>query len=164
MKTSLHNQQKKVPLCLKSVRRLTRWLAAEAATRSPARWHEASVVLTDDAGITPLNRRFFGKDHPTDVISFALDTLPGEAAGLRGEIFVNVERARLVGRRPDASSRELALYIAHGFNHLSGATDHTARERAAMRRRELAWLRRAARLGYLQGLVSACVARRRPSS
>jgi len=116
-----------------------------------------TVVLTDDAGIIPLNRRYFGKNRATDVISFAFEALPGETDGLRGEVFVNAERAMQIGRSNEKTDRELALYIAHGINHLSGATDHTPRERAAMRRREQAWLRRAGSLGYLDGLVSACL-------
>jgi ssRNA-specific RNase YbeY (16S rRNA maturation enzyme) len=35
---------------------------------------------------------------------------------------------------------ELALYIAHGFDHLSGADDDTPARRAAMRRTEMRWL------------------------
>lgn len=60
------------------------------------------------------------------------------------EIFVNVERAAQV--RPCSrkwnASRELALYIAHGCDHLiSGEDDARDDERKRMRARELRWLR-----------------------
>ncbi|MBQ3810327.1 MAG: hypothetical protein II839_05855, partial [Kiritimatiellae bacterium] len=35
---------------------------------------------------------------------------------------------------------ELALYLAHGFDHLAGSDDATAAGYRAMRRRELRWL------------------------
>jgi rRNA maturation RNase YbeY len=83
-------------------------------------------------------------DGPTDVITQRYTPIPGESAGLIGELFVNVERAhqaapRRTGWSPD---HELALYLAHGCDHLTGADDTTPRERARMRRRELAWLRK----------------------
>jgi probable rRNA maturation factor len=70
--------------------------------------------------------------------------IPGEPGGLIGELFINVERAvRVAPRRADWSAdRELALYLAHGLDHLTGADDHAPEERARMRRRELAWLKR----------------------
>ena len=78
----------------------------------------------------------------TDVITQRYESLPGEPEGLVGELFVNVERAETIRKRATwTSERELLLYIAHGLDHLTGANDATPAERAAMRRRELAWLR-----------------------
>jgi len=82
----------------------------------------------------------------TDVITQRYDPIPGEPGGLTGELFVNAERAaccapRRAGWDPD---RELALYLAHGFDHLTGADDGTRAERSRMRRRELGWLKRVA--------------------
>src|SRR5690606_21136868 len=42
---------------------------------------EISVLLTDDAGIRDLNRRFRGIDAPTDVLSFPRWSPNGEGAG-----------------------------------------------------------------------------------
>lgn len=102
-------------------------------------WKEVSLLLTDDAGITQYNREFFGKDGPTDVISFRGEPVPGED-GTTGDLIVNVERAVQEGPRHDGIDAELALYIAHGFDHLSGADDNTPARRAAMRRTEMRWL------------------------
>jgi len=57
-------------------------------------------------------------------------------------------------RRAGGPDRELALYLAHGCDHLAGADDATPRQRAAMRRRELRWLRAAAHADLLMGLFS----------
>ena len=93
-------------------------------------------MLTDDAGITQYNREFFGKDRATDVISFRSEPVPGEE-GASSDLIVNVERAIQEGPNHDGVDAELALYIAHGFNHLSGADDNTPAKRAAMRRTEM---------------------------
>lgn len=97
-------------------------------------------MLTDDEGITRSNREFFGKDRPTDVISFRYDPIPGEEPAATGDLLVNVECAVREGAVRDGAAAELALYIAHGFDHLSGADDDTPARRAAMRRTEKRWL------------------------
>jgi len=114
-------------------------MARVRAPDRPRPWGELSVVLTDDAGIRRVNRAFLDRDRPTDVISFCFDPMPGDDDRCSGEVFVNVERA--LERGPGAS-RELALYLAHGCDHLSGASDADAAGRRRMRRRELGWLRR----------------------
>lgn len=103
-----------------------------------------TLILTDDAAMREANSRTFGKAGTTDVISCRYEPLPGEKGGA-ADIFVNVQRAREEGgRRPRWSAdRELALYLAHGIDHLSGADDATPAQRQRMRRRELGWLRKA---------------------
>lgn len=99
-----------------------------------------TLLLTDDEGITATNREFFGKNRPTDVISFRYDPIPGEEDGATGDLIVNIECAIREGAVRDGADAELALYIAHGFDHLSGADDDTPARRAAMRRTEMRWL------------------------
>lgn len=100
----------------------------------------------------PVNRACFGKHRTTDVISLAYADDAGGPVGPSAEIFVNVELAvRRAGRGP-AGQKELALYLAHGLDHLAGATDRTPRQRRAMLRREGAWLRAAASEGLLNNL------------
>jgi len=139
-----------------------------AARIDPDRtWREISVVLTDDAGISALNEKFLGDPGATDVLSFGYDPLPGEAGGSSGEIVVSLERARTVaterrgGRQPWDTSRELALYLAHGCDHLAGEDDRDEKARKRMRRRELRWLREADGLGLTSGLVAGQTAPRR---
>lgn len=103
-------------------------------------WEEVTLLLTDDIGMTRFNREFFGKDRPTDVISFRCEPVPGEP-GTTGDLIVNVDCAVREGPRHDGIHTELALYIAHGFNHLSGANDDTPARRATMRRTEMRWLK-----------------------
>ena len=141
MKTHLINNQKTVPLNLETIQRLTNSLFNCLAAADPESvWGEVTIVLTDNEGITQPNREFFGKDRPTDVISFRYDPIPGEDPAATGDLIVNVECAVREGPAHNGADAELALYIAHGFDHLSGADDDTDAQRAAMRKTEMQWL------------------------
>ena len=150
MKIKLRNQQTKLRISAPALKRLAQWILNE--TGLPALHGgevEVDLLLTDDEGIQPLNRACFGKDRPTDVITQAYAAVPGRG-GFHGEIVVNAQRAAEEGARRQGPGPELALYIAHGFDHLAGATDHTPAQRARMRRREQAWLKKAAAAGPLR--------------
>lgn len=142
MKTHLNNLQTQARLNLPMLQRLSNTLADCLAAADPDTvWGDITVSLTDDAGILPTNREFFGKDRPTDVITFRYDPIPGEEPAVSGDLIVNVECALREGRSREGINFELALYIAHGFDHLSGADDNTPARRAAMRRTEMKWLK-----------------------
>ena len=82
----------------------------------------------------------FGLHVQTDVVAQAYAAVPGVCAET-AELILNAERARIEGRRRlGGPARELALYLAHGLDHLAGHDDDTPARRRAMRRRELAWL------------------------
>jgi len=141
MKTFVQNNQSTVRINGPAVKTLAAKLADCLVKADPETdWGELSVVLTDDKGITQTNREFFGKNRPTDVISFRYDPVPGEEAAATGDLIVNVDCALREGPAHDGADAELALYIAHGFDHLSGAEDDTPAKRAAMRRTEKRWL------------------------
>jgi rRNA maturation RNase YbeY len=134
---------------------MTLFLMSRACRLDPdSRWNGVSLVFGDDSVLRDLGRRCGAGQYATDVLSFRFAPLPGERDGAFGEIVVNVECALRLGREGSAwsPSRELALYIAHGCDHLCGGTDDTAAGRARMRRRELRWLRQAEGLGLLKGL------------
>jgi len=146
MRISIHNAQRRFKFDTAALKRLAVALAEFAQMRTPngPPWREVAIHLLDDAGIAPVNAAIMAHDGATDVITQRYEPCPGEPDGLIGELFVNVERAaRVAPRRAGWSAdRELALYLAHGCDHLTGADDDTPDERALMRRRELAWLRR----------------------
>ena len=76
------------------------------------------------------------------MVSCAYAPQPGVTEGWIGEVYVNVQRAMEEGgQRPGGPAAELALYVAHGLDHLSGATDDTEARRRTMLRREEAWIR-----------------------
>lgn len=118
-------------------------------------WSRVTVVLTDDSLIRALNARHLQRLDSTDVLSFDYPPMPGFRRSREADIVVNVERAVAEGRsRPRWSpDRELALYIAHGCNHLTGADDNTPAARRRMRRRELRWLAKASLRGLTDRLL-----------
>ncbi|MDF7808690.1 rRNA maturation RNase YbeY [Pontiellaceae bacterium B12219] len=138
---NLLNHQKKHQLQLKKIQKLAEWLGERLAPRTSEPWNEICVVLTDDEGIVPANQEYFGKNRPTDVISFRYDPVPGEEEGFSGDLIINVDRALQVGPEQNGADYELALYIAHGFDHLSGAEDDTPEKKKAMLDTETAWLK-----------------------
>jgi len=138
------NRQKTLKVDLVAIRKLAEFFLGKSAQRAGLRWGEVSVVLVDDRKSQEINRAALGHDYPTDVISFNFAPLPGEdPTACNGEIVVNAEMALRLGGRYGGVHRELALYLAHGCDHLSGADDATPAERMTMRRRELRWLKEA---------------------
>lgn len=129
-------------------------LAAEEELRSVVRHALAAegvggtvaltVVLTDDATIHELNRRFLAHDEPTDVITFPLGdedgsfVLPGAGAGRQlGEIYVSCERAAAQsGDWGSDPAREVRFLVVHGVLHLLGWDDATPEARARMLERQ----------------------------
>jgi len=107
---------------------------------------EIDCLITDDAGIQVLNRRYRGIDQPTDVLSFALDEpgsdgssfpkTPGSITGM-GILVVSYPTALAQAERNSVHVEdEMGLLLVHGLLHLLGY-DHSGRsDGAVMRRRE----------------------------
>jgi probable rRNA maturation factor len=105
---------------------------------------ELSMLFVDEASIADLNKRFLGKDGPTDVLAFPIDDEPSESGrspdsggsgpGFTGEV---EEAPTLLGdvvicpavayrNAPEHAGTyddELALLVVHGVLHLLGM-DH----------------------------------------
>ena len=130
---------------LPSARTLARFLSeAQAAARLK---DEVTVLLTTDAAIRKLNRRFRGKNKATDVLSFPAEGL--SAAGMAGDLAIGVTTAlRQAAEQGHSLSTEIEVLILHGLLHLAGY-DHQADDGQMARRERL--LR--ARLGLPQGLI-----------
>lgn len=94
----------------------------EGAARSLHVRGEVAVVLSGDETLRGLNRRYRGKDKPTDVLSFPG---PGGGEGI-GDIVISVETARrnaaTYGR---TLTQELDVLALHGFLHCLGYDHET---------------------------------------
>ena len=139
VKIRMLNRQRALRVRLPAVRRLIQALVNRAfPTEAP--FAELAVVLTDDAAMPAYKAGCFGVRVQTDVVSQSYAAVPGVCAAT-AELILNAERAKAEGRtRAGGPARELALYLAHGLDHLAGADDDTPARRRAMRRRETAWL------------------------
>lgn len=68
-----------------------------------------------------LNKKFMGKDRPTDVLSFPLEQIPGEENDLIGTIFICNDIIRKEADKKNISfEKEFLFIVCHGIDHLVG--------------------------------------------
>jgi probable rRNA maturation factor len=96
---------------------------------------ELSITLVSDRRMRALNRKWRGKDRPTDVLSFP------QHGGAVGDVVISLDTARRQARDGGWSlAAELRRLLAHGLLHCLGH-DHddarAARRMAAAERRLL---------------------------
>jgi probable rRNA maturation factor len=78
---------------------------------------EVDILIAGDRRLRELNRRFRGKNKPTDVLSFSRNG----SADAGGDIAISAEYARRSARlHGHSSSDELKILILHGMLHLAG--------------------------------------------
>lgn len=140
--------------------RLAEHVLAAEGVRGDA---ELSILFVDEQAIADLNKRFVGKDGPTDVLSFPIDeepveggrspdsggsgpgdvqNEPGDLPTLLGDIVIcPAVAARNVADgihddRAKTYDDELALLVVHGILHLMGMDHVDDDEATAMEKRE----------------------------
>ena len=105
------------------------------------------VLVTSSRELQGLNRRFRGKNKPTDVLSFP--AMPGLMQGFVGDVAISAEIAAGNARRLGHTvAEEIRVLVLHGLLHLAGY-DHE-RDDGEMERKE-ARLRKS--LGLPVGLI-----------
>lgn len=83
------------------------------------------MLFCGDRLIAGLNRRWRGKDRPTDVLAFPAE---GVAAGFLGDIVISIPYAtRQARRRGESRIREVDRLLLHGYLHLLGYDHETDR-------------------------------------
>ena len=104
---------------------------------------DATCLITTDAALRSLNRRFRRKDAPTDVLSFP------SSNGTPGEIAISFDRAaEQAAELGHGVDQELRILMLHGLLHLGGMDHET--DRGEMARAEARWRKR---LGLPAGLI-----------
>ena len=92
-----------------------------------------NVLVTDGRELQTLNRRFLGKNHPTDVLSFP--AIKVTQNGVAGDIAIAADIARQnAGRLGHTPVEEIKILALHGMLHLAGY-DHE-HDQGEMARRE----------------------------
>jgi probable rRNA maturation factor len=104
---------------------------------------ELSVLVTDDAEISSLNRDYRGKDGPTDVLSFS--QMEGDDLGggeVLGDVVISLDTAvRQAKEYGCPLSAEMERLLVHGVLHLLGYDHETGEGDAeAMRLMEKKYL------------------------
>jgi len=102
--------------------------------------HELSIVLVDDEEITRLNRQYFHRNRPTNVISFPMGA--GDPATphppILGDVVISTETAKREAATVGGEAEEEVLFLLiHGILHLVGY-DHegSPNERKKMEAKE----------------------------
>jgi probable rRNA maturation factor len=101
---------------------------------------DVTLLLVDDEEITRLNRRYFHRHRPTNVISFPMQGGPSASipSKILGDVVISAEtaerQAKEAGEKPED---EILFLMIHGMLHLLGY-DHEGREkeRRAMEKKE----------------------------
>lgn len=155
MKIEINNQQNLLKINKRKTSALILFFMEKASKLIPERqWQDISLVVTDDDLISSVNSEFKGTSSSTDVLSFCLPPMPEAPALFTGELFVNAQAAIAMAKGgPKEVARELALYIAHGCDHLMDEDDCDTPSRRRMRNRELRWLREADTIGLLDEIA-----------
>jgi probable rRNA maturation factor len=122
---------------------------------------ELSMLFIDEAAMADLNKRFLGKDYPTDVLAFPIDeepveggrspdsggTGPGDTSEpsdmptVLGDVVICPAVAfRNAPEHAGSYDDEVALLVVHGLLHLMGMDHEDDDEAEAMEERERALL------------------------
>jgi probable rRNA maturation factor len=116
----------------------------EAALKAIGRDQEsATIAFVSDRSVKELNRRFRGKNYPTDVLSFPNAAAPFEVAYEKhlGDVVISVARAAAQAKEHELSfTAEVKQLILHGLLHLCGYDHET--DKGEMNRLELRLRRR----------------------
>jgi len=117
---------------------------AAAVLQGERRDADLSVTFLGPVTMRRLNRRYKGRDEPTDVIAFALET-PGRRTV--GDVYLCAAVAARQARRHRVSRREeLIRLVVHGILHVLGHDhpDGIGRTDSAMWRRQERYVERLA--------------------
>ena len=139
------SDEQDVPLSIEPLRRLARVVLEEE--RLPPE-SEVGIVFVTDRVMAEHNRRFMGKEGPTDVLALPLippgihpsdgtgTTVGGVPHGL-GDVFVAPRFVhRQAAEQEVPPDDEMALMVAHGLLHLIGYDHATDDEAELMESRE----------------------------
>lgn len=79
------------------------------------------IVLTDDKTIRKLNKKYRGKNTPTDVLTFNNDFYRFDKSDMFSEIYISIETAmRQAAEHGITIADELILLTVHGLIHSAG--------------------------------------------
>jgi len=124
--------------------RVRRWVRA-ALDEGATAVGDATLTLrfVDEAEARALDRNFRGKDHATNVLTFALGDATAEPSHVEADIVICVPVVEREARQQDKSFDDhVAHLVVHGTLHACGHDHETDREAAAMEALEGKVLRR----------------------
>ncbi len=111
---------------------------AAVVTQTTALTGAVALRICDDDTMRDLNRRFRGRDAPTDVLAFATGLSPADPDGSNlGDVALSyaaaVRQSQAYGHSVE---REFGYLLVHALLHIAGMSHDAPAERARMRRTE----------------------------
>ena len=133
---SISNRQKRVSIDAGKIRRA----AKKTLSGLGFQGYELSIVIVDDREITQLNRQYFHRNRPTNVISFpmAAEDPVSLHSKILGDVVISAETAKRQAEEAGGKAKDEILFLLiHGILHLAGY-DHegAADERKKMEAKE----------------------------
>jgi probable rRNA maturation factor len=137
MKIAIENRQRRQKIAKVPLRKVARKILSASGCPDG----ELSILIVDDTMIQEINRDYLGRNHPTNVISFAMQE--GEGGGIQPDLLGDVVISAETAARDASEARvrfesELYFLLLHGILHLLGY-DHergTQAEARQMQARE----------------------------
>ncbi|GEM_PF-275423 len=148
-KIYLYNAQRDLPFSLPSMRKAISFLLQELRITTD----EVSFHFVTERKICELHKEFFNDPTPTDCITFPLDALEEKKGSFHilGEAFICPRTALLYSKTHKMDPfQELYRYVIHCLLHLIGYTDTDPQQRAKMKRKENAYLKKIIQEGFLK--------------
>lgn len=131
LQLEISNQYDSLACPIEATQKLLRTIESSGAF--PIANGELSIAFVTDEAIAHVHEVFMNDPSATDVITFP----PDLNMNFAGEIIVSVDHALDQAKELNESfSRELSLYLIHGWLHLAGYDDRTVKDQTAMRAAE----------------------------
>jgi len=117
---------------LKSWKR-TRAIVSKVISKENKFSGDLNFILTNDATLIEINKKFLGRDYFTDVIAFDY-CMNNE---ISGDVYISLETVKLNAKNYKVSyNEEIFRVMIHGLLHLCGYNDSTEDEKKRMRIKE----------------------------
>lgn len=131
MAVLIENDQKKIAIDFERVRQALHDILENLDCQDK----EISFLFVDDDGIREINKKYLGRDYPTNVIAFSMTE--GEFGDISpdmiGDVIISAETALKDARSANIEfEEELDFLMIHGILHLLGY-DHETSEADAKR-------------------------------
>ena len=101
---------------------------------------ELNVIFVEAKRIQELNNTYLGKNEPTDVLAFPIDSQKstiGETPTLLGDVVICPAKAKEnASAQKKNHDEEIALLVLHGILHILGYDHAYPEEKAVMKNRE----------------------------
>lgn len=96
---------------------------------------QLSILILSDKSIKELNKKYFNKNSPTDVIAFPMQK--GEFAhinpDLLGDVVISAQRASIQAKQlKHTIHQEIDILVVHGILHILGFNDDTEEKKIIM--------------------------------